>query len=110
MAKKSRKRRKSKGARRPPRRLPPTKKVQPPPSKAADEEQAATTAAPTGYSVKAIRQAATRRKADSSSPARQMTSADYAAQYEYVRQDLRRIAIIAATFLVVLIALTFVLR
>jgi hypothetical protein len=110
MAKKSRKRRKSKGARRAARRLPPTKKVQPTPSQPEDEGQVAATAAPSGYSVKSIRQAAARRKTNSSSPATQMTSADYAAQYEYVRQDLRRIAVIAATFLVVMIALTFVLR
>jgi len=109
MAKKSRKKRSRKGnaaARRP---SPSTKRSTPQAASpasgnaAAKKTKSGTAAA---YSVNALQRTASQPKR----AATRTSAPDYATEYAYVYQDLRRIALLAGSFLVVMIALTFVLH
>ncbi len=109
MAKKSRKKRSRKGNAQVRRPAPAAKRSAPPADSPASGEAAAKktkSRRAAAYSVNALQ-----RKASPPKQAATRTSApDYAAEYAYVYQDLRRIALLAGSFLVVMIALTFVLH
>jgi len=68
-----------------------------------DKEETPTAAAPATYSMKAVQQQAARRQQKQA--ARRPSAEDYAAQYDYVRQDLRRITLLAGTFFTAMIVL-----
>ena len=109
MAKKSRKKRKRKGNAKAQRPASVAKRSAPPAGPPASGGAAAKktgSGKAAAYSVNALQRTAPQPK-----PAASRTSTpDYAAEYAYVYQDLRRIALLAGSFLVVMIALTFVLH
>ncbi|NOZ06709.1 MAG: hypothetical protein GXP41_10235 [Chloroflexi bacterium] len=110
MAKKSRKKRARKGNAKVRRPSPSTKRAAPqaasPASGNAAAKKTKSGAATAAYSVNALQRTAPQPK----QAATRTSTPDYATEYAYVYQDLRRIALLAGSFLVVMIALTFVLH